>query len=118
MITQKVLERYMNEAVEIAREAETAPEVAERVMKAIENHIVKNRRRRAPPPPEGGITLNQAGGKYGIAPQTIHRWAKMGIIPILSKTMNCVYVDAKATENAAKKYLAAPGRGKRTVYQK
>lgn len=119
MVTQKTLRKYMSndEVTEIAREAEAAPEVAGRVMKALENRIIRNRRHPAPPPPEGGISLSEGQRRFGVSNVTIHRWAKMGIIPILAKTKNCVYVDEKILAKLVKRYNAAPGRGKHTAYK-
>jgi hypothetical protein len=86
-----------------------------------ELHALKQSKRRvkAPPAPEGGITLCQAERKYGIDHNTIRHWARREppLVPILLETRNCVYLDDKALAKLVKKYLAFPGRGRRTALQ-
>ncbi len=77
------------------------------------------KRRKAPPQPEGSITLCQAERKYGIDHNTIRRWTKKGLVSTIKveDNINCVYVDEKALAELVGKYMAFPGRGKRTALQ-
>lgn len=115
MVTQKGLERYMTNVEQIAKEAETDPEVAKRVIKAIENDMNNRRRQPTPPPPEGGISRSKASRKYDIAKTTIYGWIKRGYIPVLLRTKREVYIqEAKLTE-IVNCYKSSPGQGKKTV---
>ena len=43
--------------------------------------------------PEGGISIREAARKYGVSRSNLSRWAKQGILPVLQRTENWLYVD-------------------------
>ena len=86
MVTQKRIVSYMEKSDQIAREAGTDKEAAERVIKAIERDIEKNRRRTRPPAPEGGITLMDASRKYNIPPATLSDWLRYGWVNLIMQS--------------------------------
>jgi len=95
MIQAKSIERLRAQSMEIAQEAGTDLETAQRVMEAIKERINKNHRHPRDPAPEGSISLRAAARKYGIPQPTISYWCKTGKIIILKKTVNWTYIDEK-----------------------
>lgn len=43
--------------------------------------------------PEGGIGIRQAARKYDIPRSTLSRWASRGLVKILLRTKNWLYID-------------------------
>lgn len=115
MVTEKALEKYLNISQEIAQDADTEPEVAQRVIRAIEKRIVNKRRQPAPSPPEGGISQSAASRKYEVYQQTISRWVEKGYIPVVLRTKKEVYIDEEALAAIVADYNQSPGRGKKTI---
>ena len=72
-------------------------------------------RQPAPAPPEGGISIRAAARKYGVPDPTISRWAARGLIRVLLRTKNEVYLSEDDLIPVIKRYKQAPGRGRRTV---
>ena len=64
-----------------------------------------------PPAPEGGISLRAAARKYGVHHTTILKWVKKGILPVLKRTPNWLYVDEatirKIKENGGRKGITS-----------
>lgn len=77
----------------------------------------RNNHRRQPklPPPEGGISLRAAERKYGIAHETLARWVRKGLIPVLLRTPNWLYVDEAKLAEVVQRYKQNPGQGKKTI---
>jgi len=60
------------------------------------------KRQPKPPPPEGGISLREAARKYGVHHTTILKWVKKGLVPIIKRTPNWLYVDEAAIQKIKK----------------
>ncbi len=72
--------------------------------------------RQVPPsPPKGGIGIREAGRKYDVAPETICKWVRRGLIRVLLETKNVKYIDEAMLVKIVKIYQEAPGRGRWTV---
>jgi hypothetical protein len=115
MVTTKTFERLSNISPQIATAAGTSEEVVRKVLEIAKTDIINRRRRPAAPPPEGGISIRAAERKYKINSQTISGWAKRGIVTVLLRTNNEVFISDKEISNIAKKFSQARGRGKRTI---
>lgn len=96
------------EATKIIEESKDKNEAVDRLHKL-------NKRQPAPPAPEGGISIRAAARQYRIYSQTISRWVARGLIPIILRTKNEVYIDKTVIAKMAESYKEAPGRGKRTL---
>jgi len=68
------------------------------------NDLIKLPRKRikSPPPPKGGISLSEAGRKYNIHRTTILKWVKKGLVPVIKRTSNWLYVDEVSVRKAIK----------------
>ena len=66
---------------------ELPPEEAVRKLRALP------KRQKAPPPPEGGISVRDSERKYGISRSNVSRLASKGILKIVSRTKNWLYID-------------------------
>jgi hypothetical protein len=85
--------------------------VLETVIEERQNH----RKQPKPSPPKGSISLMDAERNYGIAHQTLSRWVKRGLIPILLRTKNWLYVDEARLAEVVKRYRENPGQGRKTI---
>jgi len=47
-------------------------------------------------PPEGGISIREVSRKYGIPKSNLSRWAKKGVLKIIFKVKNWLYLDEKS----------------------
>jgi hypothetical protein len=103
------------DTIELAQETGLSTEDVKKVVKQIIDDKDNHKREPKPQPPEGGISLRAAERKYGIPNRTISRWAARGLIPILLRTKNELYVDEIVLKKLIEKYKQAPGRGKRTI---
>jgi len=115
MVTKRGLVKYMGEANQIAQEINEKPELVIKVLKRVEVRMENGRRQPKPPPPEGGISLRKAEKKFGVLHSTLSRWVQKGLLPVLSRTKNWLYVDEKRLEELLTKYKKDPGKGKRTA---
>lgn len=115
MVTVRSINRLMNISDKLAQAAGTTQDVVEKVLHAANTDIIKRRREPAPPPPDGGISIRGAERKYKINSQTISNWVKRGIVPVLLRTKNEVYISEKDIASIAVKFPHARGRGKRTI---
>jgi hypothetical protein len=97
----RTLEKFIAKSPEIAQEAGTDPEVARRVMEAIEERIKKSRRQPSDPAPKGGISLRSAARKYGIPHSTLLLWIPHNYIQVLKKTNYRTYI----SEDSLVKYI-------------
>lgn len=88
-------------------------EQVEKLKEEINN--LPNPRQPKEPTPEGGISIRAGGRKYDIYSPTISRWVEKGLIPVLLRTKNEVYIDEFVLSQLAKRYKQDPGRGKRTI---
>jgi len=93
MIQARTIEKLKDESREIAREAGTDPEVARKIMVAIEERIKAKRRPIKEPAPEGSITLSDAVRKYEIPLNTISYWVDKKYVTVLKKARNYLYLD-------------------------
>ena len=100
---------------ELAQETGLPTEDVEKVVRQIIVKRNNNQRQPKLPPPEGGISIRAAGRKYGLAPRTISGWVKRGLVPILLRTSNWLYVDEAKLAEVIQKYKQAPGQGKKTI---
>lgn len=100
---------------EIAEETKLPAEAVEKVIQQIIANKSNHKRELKPPAPVGGIAIRSAARIYKIHSATISRWVTRGLIPILLRTKNEVYIDESVIKEIAKRYKASPGRGKRTI---
>ena len=98
-------------------QAETIIRESDTVEEAIEKLRSLPARQPNPPAPDGGISVRDAGRKYGIPHPTISRWIKKGYCPILLKTKSQLYVDEAQLIQLVNIYKSSPGQGKYTVRQ-
>lgn len=87
----------------------------EKILKQMVEDHKERRRRHSPPPPVGSIALRVAERKYGIPSSTLCRWVKRGLIPIIDRTKNWLYVDETHLVRIVALYNTNPGQGKRTL---
>jgi len=81
----------------------------------IETIAEERKRLKSEPAPQGGISLKNAEREYGINTGTLSRWVKKGLIPVLLRTKNWLYVDRSILEEVVIRYKKDPGRGKKTL---
>lgn len=96
MIQAKTLGKYIEKSQEIAAEVGADPEIARKVLEAVEKRINRYRRHPREPVPEGGISIREAARKYDIIPSTLSRWCNNGKVNILKRTLNWVYLEEKS----------------------
>jgi len=98
MVTKRTLEKYVTEAEVIAEEINETPELVTKVLRQIEVRIENGRRQPKPPAPEGGICVRKAAEKYGISRTTVSRWARKGLIKIMQRTDNWLYLNERSLQ--------------------
>jgi hypothetical protein len=109
------LERLDLDAEMVEREKGIPKEVSKVVLKTVIEDRQNHKRQPKPEPPTGGISLRAAERKYGIAHETLARWVKRGLIPILLRTPNWLYVDEAKLVEVIQRYKQNPGQGKKTI---
>lgn len=87
MVTKERTMVTIKEAERIYKEANGDVEIATKKLRSLPKRQPK------PPAPEGGISLREAGRKYGLHHTTLLKWVKKGILPVLKRTPNWLYVD-------------------------
>lgn len=102
----------------IANKAKLPKKEVEMVLEATKEHYEETRRQPKVPAPKGSIGIRAASREYGVRSQTISRWVARGLVPILLRTKNDLYVDRQIVEKICQKYKRAPGRGRRTIFIK
>ena len=111
MIQARTLERKMvtiSEAERIIKESKTPGEAVERL------HSLPKRQPK-PPAPVGGISLSEASRLSGIPEQTISRWVKRGLIPVVLRTNRELYINENVTRILVDAYKKNPGQGKKDI---
>lgn len=86
MVTQDRQYVKIEVAEKIIMESKNQKEMVERL------HSLTKRQPRGPVPP-GSISLREAARKYGIPNPTISRWVKRGLIKVILRTKNWLYID-------------------------
>lgn len=103
------------DTTELARGTGLPAEDIDKVIRQIIAEKHNHKREPSPPPPTGGISLRAAERKYGIANETISGWVKRGLIPVLLRTRNWLYIDEARLVEVIQRYRQNPGQGKRTI---
>ncbi len=109
------LERIESDAETVERKRGIPREVSKVVLETVIEERQNHRREPRSQPPEGGISLMAAERKYGINSGTLSRWVKKGLIPVLLRTKNWLYVDEAKLAKVIRQYRENPGQGKRTI---
>lgn len=98
------------------RNADNLSESEKRKITSLIKKMARKRQRpERQPAPEGGISIREASEKYDVPSPTISRWVSKGLIPVILRTKNWVYVNEDNLAEIVTKYKLNPGRGKKTI---
>jgi hypothetical protein len=109
------LERLDLDAELVEKKKGIPKEVSKVVLEAVIEDRQNHRRQPKQSPPEGGISLRAAGRKYDIPSGTLCRWIQKGLVPVLLRTLNWLYVDEAKLVEVIQRYKQNPGQGKKTI---
>jgi hypothetical protein len=109
------LERLDLDAELVEKKKGIPKEVSKVVLEAVIEDRQNHKRQPKQLPPEGGISIRSAGRKYGVDPTTISGWVQRGLIPVLLRTPNWLYVDEAKLVEVIQRYKQNPGQGKKTI---
>lgn len=95
MVTNTIVPERRFVTIEQAADIiQTSKSPAEAVDKL--RQLPKHQRQPREPIPEGSISLRAAGKKYGVHHTTIIKWVKKGLVPVVKRTPNWLYVDEES----------------------
>lgn len=109
------LERLDLDAEMVEKKRGVPKEVSKVVLETVIEDRQNHKREPRPSPPEGGISLRAAERKYSIPAKTFSRWVTKGLIPVLLRTPNWLYVDEAKLIELIQRYRQNPGQGKKTI---
>jgi hypothetical protein len=109
------LERLDLDAEMVEKKRGVPKEVSKVVLETVIEDRQNHKRQPKPEPPEGGISLRAAERKHHIPCGTLCRWVQRGLIPVLLRTPNWLYVDEAKLVEVIQRYKQNPGQGKKTI---
>lgn len=116
MVVAMISPRHLDKDAEMVERKRGIPrDMTKAVLETVLEDRQEKKRLPAPEPPAGGISLRAASRKYGIANQTLSRWVKRGMVSVILRTENWLYVDEGKLGELIERYRQNPGQGKRTL---